>query len=390
MKDERKKRGTQTVVDAVSCAVASEGAASRGSVAALPLSDSIPASTDSILIRGAKTNNLRNVDVDIPLGRMTVVTGVSGSGKSSLVWETLFAEGRYRYLATVSPRMRELMQRLVRPDVDLIDGLPPTLGIEQRTRGPRRRTTLATVVEIYDYLRLLFARVGRLHCPTCGQPVSSQSRESIVEQVLQLGDRRKVLVLSPIVRQQPGSHGEVFARIVRDGFVRARVDGELVDAATPPVLAANKPHSIDVVVDGWRNRLISRCSSVRDSASSVTKSTASGRIGCTAAGWRVPPVMPVSRRSNRAISVSTARAVRVPSVTGSAFFRRAPESIPKTFRNRARVVRLEPARRRKNVGNLWARRRDPSHTVVPTRAGTTRHHVLAAMVDDWPRCLNRC
>jgi excinuclease ABC subunit A len=261
MKDERKKRGTQTVVDAVSCAVASEGAASRGSVAALPLSDSIPASTDSILIRGAKTNNLRNVDVDIPLGRMTVVTGVSGSGKSSLVWETLFAEGRYRYLATVSPRMRELMQRLVRPDVDLIDGLPPTLGIEQRTRGPRRRTTLATVVEIYDYLRLLFARVGRLHCPTCGQPVSSQSRESIVEQVLQLGDRRKVLVLSPIVRQQPGSHGEVFARIVRDGFVRARVDGELVDAATPPVLAANKPHSIDVVVDrlilkeGIRGRL---------------------------------------------------------------------------------------------------------------------------------------
>ena len=216
---------------------------------------------DWIRIRGARTHNLRGLDVDLPLGKLTVITGVSGSGKSSLAFDTLFAEGRRRYLATVSPQTRELLQRLERPDVDLIEGLPPTLGIEQRTRGPRRRTTLATIAEVYDYLRLLYARIGRLHCPTCRQPVSSQSREAIVEQALQLEDRQKVLILSPIVRGQAGSHAEVFARIVRDGFVRARVDGELVDAATPPPLAATKPHSIEVVVDrliikeGIRSRL---------------------------------------------------------------------------------------------------------------------------------------
>ena len=216
---------------------------------------------DWIRIRGARTHNLRGIDVDLPLGKLTVITGVSGSGKSTLAFDTLFAEGRRRYLATVSPQTRELLQRLERPDVDLIEGLPPTLGIEQRTRGPRRRTTLATIVEVYDYLRLLFARIGHLHCPTCRQPVSSQSREAIVEQALRLEDRQKVLILSPVVRGQVGSHAEVFARIVRDGFVRARVDGELIDAATPPTLTATKPHSIEVVVDrliikeGIRSRL---------------------------------------------------------------------------------------------------------------------------------------
>jgi len=220
-----------------------------------------PDAADWIRIRGARTHNLRGIDVDLPLGKLTVITGVSGSGKSSLAFDTLFAEGRRRYLATVSPQTRELLQRLERPDVDLIEGLPPTLGIEQRTRGPRRRTTLATIAEVYDYLRLLYARIGHLHCPTCLQPVSSQSREAIVEQALRLEDRQKVLILSPVVRGQAGSHAEVFARIVRDGFVRARVDGELVDAATPPPLAAAKPHSIEVVVDrliikeGIRSRL---------------------------------------------------------------------------------------------------------------------------------------
>lgn len=216
---------------------------------------------DWIRIRGARTHNLRGIDVDLPLGKLTVITGVSGSGKSSLAFDTLFAEGRHRYLATVSPQTRELLQRVERPDVDLIDGLPPTLGIEQRTRGPRRRTTLATIAEVYDYLRLLYARIGCLHCPTCRQPVSSQSRDAIVEQALRLEDRQKVLILSPVVRAQVGSHAEVFSRIVRDGFVRARVDGELVDAATPPMLAAMKPHSIEVVIDrliikdGVRSRL---------------------------------------------------------------------------------------------------------------------------------------
>lgn len=205
--------------------------------------------TKVITIRGARTHNLRDIHVEIPLGSFTTVSGVSGSGKSSLAFDTIHAEGLHRYLATVSPRTRELLQRLDRPDVDLIDGLPPTLGIEQRSRGPRRRTTLATVTDIYEYLRLLYARIGRLHCPTCGQPVSSQSRDAIVAQVLNLEQRSKVLVLAPVVRQQTGTHADVLTRITRDGFVRARIDGELIDLSSPPELVSASPHTIEVVVD---------------------------------------------------------------------------------------------------------------------------------------------
>jgi len=187
--------------------------------------------------------------VDLPLGQFTTISGVSGSGKSSLVFETLYAEGVHRYLATVSPRMRALLHRTERPRVDRIEGLPPTLGLEQRGRGPRRRTTVATLCGLYDYLKLLFARLGHLHCPECGRAVRSQTRESIVQQVLSLEERRKVLVLAPLIRAQPGAHTDILARIAREGFVRARIDGELVDLSTPPELAASRPHSIEVVVD---------------------------------------------------------------------------------------------------------------------------------------------
>jgi excinuclease ABC subunit A len=206
-------------------------------------------STDVIRVRGARTHNLRGIDVDIPLGQFVTVSGVSGSGKSSLAFDTIHAEGLHRYLATVSPRTRELLQRMDRPDVDLIDGLPPTLGIEQQSPGPRRRTTLATIAGLYDYLRLMYARIGRLHCPACGLAVSSQSREAIVEQVLKLEDRRKVLVLAPLMRHQTGTHADVLAKIGRDGFVRARIDGELIDLSAPPELVASKPHQIEVVID---------------------------------------------------------------------------------------------------------------------------------------------
>ena len=265
--------------------------------------------TDAIRIRGARTHNLSGIDVDIPLGTLTVITGVSGSGKSSLAFDTLFAEGRRRYLATVSPQTRTLLQRLERPEVDLIEGLPPTLGIEQRTRGPRRRTTVATIAEVYDYLRLLYSRTGRLHCPTCRQPVSSQSREAIVDQALRLEDRQKVLILSPIIRGQNGSHAEVFARIVRDGFVRARVDGELVDAASPPSLVATKPHSIEVVVDrliikeGIRTRLEEsidlalelgqgQCLLSHESDSQWHDRLYSSRLACATCGVSFPTLEP--------------------------------------------------------------------------------------------------
>lgn len=199
---------------------------------------------------GAKTHNLRNINVEIPLGRLTVITGVSGSGKSSLAFDTIYAEGRHRYLSSVSMRSRELLQSVNRPDVDLIDGLPPVLCIEQQVRGAGKRSTVASTSEIYDYLRLLFARVGQLHCPICGQPVTAQSRAEIVQQVLRYPDRQKVVLLAPVIQSEAGgSLQDVFARIVKDGYVRARVDGEIVDAANPPAITKSKSHDIEIVID---------------------------------------------------------------------------------------------------------------------------------------------
>ncbi len=207
--------------------------------------DAIP----SIRIFGATTHNLRHVDVSIPTGKLTVITGVSGSGKSSLAFNTIFAEGRHRYLSSRSNESRELLQSVDRPAVDLIDGLPPVLCVEQRMPGARKRSTVATLSDVYDYLRLLYARVGQFHCPTCRSVVTRQPRGSIVKQALQSRDRQKIIVLAPLVRKQAGAHADVFERIVKEGFVRARVDGELIDATAPPELSRSKPHDIEIVVD---------------------------------------------------------------------------------------------------------------------------------------------
>ena len=203
----------------------------------------------AIRIFGARTHNLRNINVEIPLGRMTVITGVSGSGKSSLAFDTIFADGRYRYLSSISAHSREFLQVVDRPDVDMVDGLPPVLCVEQYARAARRRSNVATTSEIYEYLRLLYARVGQLFCPTCNLPVNSQSRATIVAQALRFQDRQKVMVLAPVVRARTGTHADVFARIVKDGFVRARVDGNVCDASAPPDLSKSVPHNIDVVID---------------------------------------------------------------------------------------------------------------------------------------------
>ena len=264
---------------------------------------------DVIRVRGARTHNLQGIDVDIPLGQFTVISGVSGSGKSSLAFETIHTESLHRYLATVSTQTRELLQRRDRPPVDLIDGLPPTLAIEQRSRGPRRRTTLATITDLYDYLRLLYSRIGILHCPECGKPVTSQSRESIVDQILQLQDRSKALILAPVVRNQAGNHTELLARCARDGFVRARVDGELFDLASPPPLEARKPHQIEVVIDrliikeGIRNRVEEsvdlalqvgqgQCIVSREVNGEWLDRFYSSRLACAACGLSFPSMEP--------------------------------------------------------------------------------------------------
>jgi excinuclease ABC subunit A len=208
-----------------------------------------PASGDWIRVRGARVHNLQNIDVDIPRDKLVVITGVSGSGKSSLAFDTLFAEGQRRYLECLSARTRQHLTQLERPDVDSVTGLPPTICVDQRVGSSRIRSTLATTTEIYDYLRLLYARAGQAHCPGCNVPVSQQSVATIVDRIMALGERRKVMILAPLVVGRKGAHRDVFEKICKAGFVRARVDGEIVDAGDPPDLPRGETHTIDAVVD---------------------------------------------------------------------------------------------------------------------------------------------
>ena len=203
-----------------------------------------------IQVRGARVHNLRNIDVDLPRDRLVVLTGVSGSGKSSLAFDTIYAEGQRRYLECLSSFARQFLDKLERPDVDEIEGLPPTVAIDQKSGTPNPRSTLGTVTEIYDYLRLLFARAGTPHCPNCGAPIRCQTPEQMADQLMKLPMGRKVQLLAPLVADRKGQHQDVFQAIRRAGLIRARVDGELVEVTeTPPKLAKTKAHSIEAVVD---------------------------------------------------------------------------------------------------------------------------------------------
>jgi excinuclease ABC subunit A len=209
----------------------------------------LPENQPLIRIRGARTHNLKNVNVDLPAGKLIVMTGVSGSGKSSLAFDTLFAEGQRRYLESVSVQTRTLLRQLPRPDVDDITGLAPTISVDQRVSSVPARSTLAVTTEIYDFLRLLYSRAGTAHCTGCGKPVQRQSIDQILQQVLQLPERTRLMIMSPMVRGRRGAHKEVLERIARNGFVRARIDGELVDIAETRPLAAGKAHTIEAIVD---------------------------------------------------------------------------------------------------------------------------------------------
>ena len=202
-----------------------------------------------ITVTGAREHNLKNVDVRIPRNKLTVITGLSGSGKSSLAFDTLYAEGQRKYVESLSAYARQFLDQMQKPDVDTIEGLSPAISIEQRTAGSNPRSIVATTTEIHDYLRLLFPSIGNVHCPKCGKPIQQQSAENIVEQLLEIPAKTKVMILAPLVRGRKGRHEDVFASIQRLGFVRVRVNGEMFEIDAVPALDKNKKHTIETVID---------------------------------------------------------------------------------------------------------------------------------------------
>ena len=204
---------------------------------------------ETILVRGARENNLKNVDVEIPRNALCVFTGLSGSGKSSLAFDTIYAEGRRRYVESLSAYVRQFLGQMDKPDVDVIEGLSPAISIDQKTTSKNPRSTVGTVTEIYDYLRLLWARAGTPHCPKCGKEIQRQSIDQIVDKVLAMEEGTRFQVLAPIVRGKKGEHQKLLEEARRGGFSRVRVDGINYDLSEEISLDKNKKHFIELVVD---------------------------------------------------------------------------------------------------------------------------------------------
>jgi excinuclease ABC subunit A len=205
--------------------------------------------TDRLIVRGAREHNLKDVSIDLPRNALVVFTGLSGSGKSSLAFDTIFAEGQRRYVESLSAYARQFLGQMDKPDVDFIEGLSPAVSIDQKSTNRNPRSTVGTITEVYDYLRLLWARAGRPHCPTCGEPITRQTPQQIVDRLLELPEGTRFQVLAPVVRARKGEYADLFRELQSKGFARARVDGEVITLAEPPTLEKKLKHSIDVVVD---------------------------------------------------------------------------------------------------------------------------------------------
>ena len=209
---------------------------------------------DTITVRGARTHNLKNIDIDIPRDKFIVITGLSGSGKSSLAFDTLYAEGQRRYVESLSTYARQFLSMMEKPDVDHIEGLSPAISIEQKSTSHNPRSTVGTITEIYDYLRLLYARVGEARCPTHHVPLSAQTISEIVDNILEFPEGTKLMLLAPVIRDRKGEHAHIFEQLRRDGFVRVRVDGIVVDLDEVPPLDKKKKHTVEAVVDRFKVR----------------------------------------------------------------------------------------------------------------------------------------
>ena len=204
---------------------------------------------DNIVIKGAKENNLKNINLTIPRDKLVVITGLSGSGKSSLAFDTLYAEGQRRYVESLSSYARQFLGLMKKPDVETIDGLSPAISIDQKTTSKNPRSTVGTVTEIYDYIRLLYARIGVPHCPNCGKKIERQTLDQIVDAVMNLEEGTKIQILAPIVRGKKGEFVKQLEGFAKEGFVRARVDGEVVELTDDLDLDRKKKHNIELIVD---------------------------------------------------------------------------------------------------------------------------------------------
>src|SRR5712691_2188774 len=203
----------------------------------------------TLVIRGAREHNLQNVNLELPRNRLIVFTGVSGSGKSSLAFDTLYAEGQRRYVESLSAYARQFLGQLQKPDVDYLGGLSPAISIQQKAAGRNPRSTVGTITEIHDYLRVLFARIGQGHCPECGRAITAQSREQIIARILALPPETRFLVLAPVIRGQKGEYKDLFEDMLKRGFVRARVDGQVVRLTDDLKLDRRIKHNIEIVID---------------------------------------------------------------------------------------------------------------------------------------------
>lgn len=202
-----------------------------------------------IKIRGAAEHNLKNLDVDIPRNELVVLTGLSGSGKSSLAFDTIYAEGQRRYMESLSSYARQFLGQMEKPNVEKIEGLSPAISIDQKSTNRNPRSTVGTVTEIYDYFRLLYARIGIPHCPNCGKEIRKQTVDQMVDQIMELPEGTKIQLLAPVVRGRKGEHVKVFERAKRSGYVRVRVDGNMYELSEDISLDKNIKHNIEIVVD---------------------------------------------------------------------------------------------------------------------------------------------